>query len=136
MTARLELPISGMTCASCATRVEKSLNRLEGVEASVNYATENASVAFAPDAPATPEDVVAAVEHAGYVAVLPSAPSDAPVPHDPVAGLRRRLGVAMAASSVFVVANSLRLRGFRAQRYADRAGAGANPAGGPADQPG
>jgi Cu+-exporting ATPase len=39
---RLELPIEGMTCASCAARIEKRLNRLEGVEASVNYATENA----------------------------------------------------------------------------------------------
>ena len=39
---RIELPITGMTCASCAARVEKRLNRLEGVEASVNYATETA----------------------------------------------------------------------------------------------
>ena len=45
---RLELPISGMTCASCAARVEKKLNQLDGVEASVNYATERATVEFAP----------------------------------------------------------------------------------------
>ena len=80
MTAapRLELPISGMTCASCAARVEKKLNRLDGVEATVNYATERATVAFAPDAPTTPEDVVAAVEQAGYEAILPDDAADAP----------------------------------------------------------
>lgn len=39
---RLELPIEGMTCASCATRIERSLNRLDGVQATVNYATEQA----------------------------------------------------------------------------------------------
>ena len=43
-TRRLELPIEGMTCASCAVRVEKKLNRLDGVRASVNYATEQATV--------------------------------------------------------------------------------------------
>ena len=45
---RLELPIEGMTCASCATRIEKRLNKLDGVEATVNYATENAAVDFDP----------------------------------------------------------------------------------------
>ena len=97
-TPRLELPISGMTCASCATRVEKKLNRLEGVEATVNYATERASIAFAPDAPTTPEDVIAAVEHAGYDAVLPSTETAAHVQHDPVDALRRRLVFAAAAT--------------------------------------
>ena len=98
MSARLELPISGMTCASCATRVEKKLNRLEGVEATVNYATERASVAFAPDAPTTPEDVIAAVEHAGYEAVLPSTDTETHVQHDPVDALRPRLIFAAAAT--------------------------------------
>ena len=51
------LPITGMTCASCAARVEKKLNKLEGVEASVNYATETASVTFDPSAVA-PEGLV------------------------------------------------------------------------------
>ena len=45
---RLELPIEGMTCASCATRIEKRLNKLDGVEATVNYATEKAAVDFDP----------------------------------------------------------------------------------------
>ena len=43
---RLDLPIEGMTCAACAVRVEKKLNKLHGVSAAVNYATERASVAF------------------------------------------------------------------------------------------
>ena len=68
----LELPITGMTCASCANRIERKLNKLDGVSASVNYATEKATVDF--DAGATaPEALVAAVEAAGYGAVLPSA---------------------------------------------------------------
>ena len=55
---RLELPIEGMTCASCATRIEKRLNKLDGVEATVNYATENAAVHFDPSRVA-PEDLIA-----------------------------------------------------------------------------
>ncbi len=99
-TPRLELPISGMTCASCAARVEKKLNRLDGIEATVNYATERASVAFAPDAPTTPEDVVTAVEQAGYDAILPTTGADAPhVGHDPVDALRRRLIFAAIATA-------------------------------------
>ncbi|HEY0345033.1 MAG TPA: heavy metal translocating P-type ATPase [Solirubrobacteraceae bacterium] len=97
-TEHLELPISGMTCASCAARVEKRLNRLDGVEASVNYATERASVTFAPDA-VTPDDLVAAVERAGYGAVLPTtSPQAQEHARDPVADLRRRLVVAAIAS--------------------------------------
>ncbi|HUQ22935.1 MAG TPA: heavy metal translocating P-type ATPase [Gaiellaceae bacterium] len=68
-TQRLQLPIEGMTCAACAVRVEKKLNRLEGVEATVNYATEVATVAF-PDG-VTPLELVSAVESAGYRALLP-----------------------------------------------------------------
>jgi len=96
---RLELPISGMTCASCAARIEKRLNRLDGVEASVNYATERASVAFAPDTATTPQDIIAAVAQAGYEAVLPAtAATAAPLQHDPVDDLRRRLVLAALAS--------------------------------------
>ena len=62
---RLDLPITGMTCASCAARVEKRLNRLDGVEASVNYATETAAVDFDPAA-VTPESLVEAIEQLGY----------------------------------------------------------------------
>jgi Cu+-exporting ATPase len=67
----LELPIVGMTCASCAARIEKRLNRLDGVEASVNYATEQASVFYAP-AKLGASELVAAIERAGYTAPLPA----------------------------------------------------------------
>ncbi|HWC28241.1 MAG TPA: heavy metal translocating P-type ATPase [Solirubrobacteraceae bacterium] len=106
MTDQLELAISGMTCASCATRVEKRLNRLDGVEATVNYATEKAAVQLAPGAATTPEDLIAAVERAGYEAVLPTAAtteSEAQVQRDPVDDLRRRL-VFSAIASVPLVA--------------------------------
>ncbi|WP_329263060.1 heavy metal translocating P-type ATPase [Actinoallomurus sp. NBC_01490] len=59
-----------MTCASCANRVEKRLNRLEGVTATVNYATEKASVDFGPGV--SPQDLIAQVEKAGYTAALPA----------------------------------------------------------------
>ena len=45
----VELPITGMTCASCANRIERKLNKLEGVSATVNYATEKATVDYDPD---------------------------------------------------------------------------------------
>jgi P-type Cu+ transporter len=87
----LELPITGMTCASCANRVERSLNKLDGVTASVNYATDKARVEFDAGAVA-PEDLVAAVEAAGYRAELP-APRPAPgEPGEPGAGGAGRRG--------------------------------------------
>ena len=67
----LELPIGGMTCASCASRVERKLNRLEGVAASVNYATGKATVDYDPGT-AGPEALVDAVRAAGYEAELPA----------------------------------------------------------------
>ena len=60
----LELPIAGMTCASCASRVERSLNEVVGVAATVNYATERATVDYDPDAVAI-EELVGAVEAVG-----------------------------------------------------------------------
>ena len=66
----LELVIGGMTCASCANRIEKKLNKLDGVQATVNYATEKAKVTYAGDL--GPQDFVAAVESAGYTAKLPA----------------------------------------------------------------
>jgi P-type Cu+ transporter len=97
--AHLELPITGMTCASCASRVEKTLNGLDGVTASVNYATERATVDFDPAAVA-PERLVAAVESAGYGAVLapPGSDQDQAVA-DPTASLRRRLIVSALLSA-------------------------------------
>jgi Cu+-exporting ATPase len=98
--SQLELPIAGMTCASCANRIERRLNKLDGVSATVNYATEKARVAYDPSAIA-PEQLVEAVEAAGYQAVLPStapAAADAPADHDETAPLRRRLVVAALLS--------------------------------------
>ncbi len=62
-TEHVELPITGMTCASCANRIERKLNKLDGVTATVNYATEKATVDFDPEAVA-PTDLVGAVEAA------------------------------------------------------------------------
>jgi Cu+-exporting ATPase len=63
-----ELAIGGMTCASCAARIERKLNGLDGVSAAVNFATETARVTF--PATVTAEDLVSAVERAGYTALL------------------------------------------------------------------
>ncbi len=71
MTTDVELQISGMTCAACANRIERKLNKLDGVVASVNYATEKAKVAY--PATLTPQDLVTTVEQAGYGATLPAA---------------------------------------------------------------
>ncbi len=70
----IELAIGGMTCASCANRVERKLNKLDGVTATVNYATEKARV-HSP-AGIAPDDLVAAVESAGYTATLPARPGE------------------------------------------------------------
>ena len=64
---RAALALEGMTCASCAARIERKLNKLDGVRATVNYATEEASVEFDATRVQMPE-LVAAVESAGYYA--------------------------------------------------------------------
>ncbi|WP_394276838.1 heavy metal translocating P-type ATPase, partial [Luteococcus sp.] len=69
-SSEVELDLVGMTCASCANRIEKKLNKLDGVEASVNYATEKARVQMPVGT--TVEDLVAAVEAAGYQARVPA----------------------------------------------------------------
>ena len=71
---RVELGLTGMTCAACAARIEKTLNRLPGVAANVNFATETASVGFDP-AKASPEAMLAAVARAGYGATVRSDPA-------------------------------------------------------------
>ena len=71
---RIDLTIGGMTCASCAMRIEKRLNKLDGVTASVNYATEKARVDTS--GPIDPELLIAEVEKAGYTAQLPQPPKD------------------------------------------------------------
>ena len=98
-----ELPITGMTCASCANRIERRLNKLDGVTATVNYATEKATVEFDPEAVA-PEQLVGAVEAAGYRATLPSdEPAGGEAP-DELAPLRTRMLVSLPlALTAFVL---------------------------------
>ena len=99
-TEHVELPITGMTCASCANRIERRLNKLDGVTASVNYATEKATIDFDPAAVVT-DDLVGAVEAAGYHATIPAEESqgadEAPA-DDPAAAYRTRLIVSAALS--------------------------------------
>lgn len=101
MSTETELILGGMTCASCANRIERKLNKLDGVSATVNYATEKARVTS--DGVAT-EDLIAAVEAAGYTASLPVAePVDADTPVDP---LKQRL-IVSAMLSVPVIAMAM-----------------------------
>ncbi|MBA3530216.1 MAG: copper-translocating P-type ATPase [Propionibacteriaceae bacterium] len=108
-TNQVELEIGGMTCASCAARVEKRLNKLDGVTATVNYATETARVQF-PET-VTTEELIAAVEKAGYTATLPSPPADLDRTSDeeaadPTRQLRQRLLVS-AVLTVPVIAMAM-----------------------------
>ncbi|MFE0101746.1 heavy metal translocating P-type ATPase [Streptomyces sp. NPDC059009] len=80
--AEVELAIGGMTCASCAARIEKKLNRMEGVEATVNYATEKAKVSYRVDegAAVAVADLIATVEATGYTAQEPAPVREGAVP--------------------------------------------------------
>lgn len=91
----IELDVGGMTCAACATRIEKKLNKIEGVNATVNYATERAIVRGAPAAMDL-STLVRTVEKAGYTAAEVREGSDfhETASADRVASLRRRLAVA------------------------------------------
>ncbi|CAM5243126.1 heavy metal translocating P-type ATPase [Streptomyces chartreusis] len=71
-TTEVELAIGGMTCASCAARIEKKLNRMDGVAATVNYATEKAKVSYGGDV--SLPDLIATVEATGYTAREPAPP--------------------------------------------------------------
>ncbi|MFJ1782975.1 heavy metal translocating P-type ATPase [Streptomyces anulatus] len=78
-TAAVELAIGGMTCASCAARIEKKLNRMDGVEATVNYATEKAKVTYL-GTDVSVEDLIATVEATGYTARPPAPPASTASP--------------------------------------------------------
>lgn len=99
---QLELSIEGMTCASCANRIERKLNKLDGVTATVNYATEKAKVIF--DEGVEPAELIDAVEQAGYGAALPAAAPTtaeeteraADLEDAPVRALRQRLWISTA----------------------------------------
>jgi Cu+-exporting ATPase len=97
---RVRLEIEGMTCASCAARIERRLNKLDGVEATVNYATEEAAVTF----DSTRADVAAlirAVEAVGYGAALPGATEDLSAGEE--ARLRLRLTAAIVLTAPLVL---------------------------------
>ncbi|MFD4480104.1 heavy metal translocating P-type ATPase [Streptomyces sp. NPDC058471] len=79
--AEVELAIGGMTCASCAARIEKKLNRMDGVEATVNYATEKAKVSYRGQDIAV-QDLIATVEATGYTAQEPAPARNEPAPAD------------------------------------------------------
>src|SRR6476469_7939181 len=92
VAAGLDLDVTGMTCASCAARIERKLNKLDGVTASVNYATEQARVDVGSTG-LTIDDVISTIESVGYGA---RAHSPAGAADDTLRRLRRRLIVAIA----------------------------------------
>ncbi|MGP4103362.1 heavy metal translocating P-type ATPase [Nonomuraea sp. KM90] len=105
----VELSIGGMTCASCANRIERKLNKLDGVSATVNYATEKAKVTFAEGV--DPQQLIAEVEKAGYTAALPAPPKTETdtverEPEDELRPLRQRL-ITSVVLSVPVVAMAM-----------------------------
>ncbi|MFJ1544986.1 heavy metal translocating P-type ATPase [Streptomyces sp. NPDC088246] len=110
-TAEVELAIGGMTCASCAARIEKKLNRMDGVEATVNYATEKAKVSYRGE-DISVQDLIATVEKTGYTAHEPAPPvrteDDTPgaAEADELLPLRQRLLTAVVLA-VPVIAMSM-----------------------------
>jgi Cu+-exporting ATPase len=105
-----ELAIGGMTCASCAARIEKKLNKLDGVAATVNFATETARVSF--PASVSIGDLISVVEQAGYTAAVPAPRQATPAESGVAAGasgadeadtLRQRLLVSLALAIPVVV---------------------------------
>jgi Cu+-exporting ATPase len=95
MTSTTELDITGMTCASCANRIERKLNKVPGVVATVNYATEKAKVSH--DEAVGTDELLAVVEAAGYAATLPVPVGETSTPEeDPLRSLRERLLVSVA----------------------------------------
>ncbi|RAV11981.1 cadmium-translocating P-type ATPase [Mycolicibacterium sp. GF69] len=92
-TDTVELSIDGMTCASCANRIERKLNKIDGVTATVNFATEKARVDYG--AGVTPQTLVDTVEEAGYQARLP-AERETVAEEEPTDALRHRLLVSLA----------------------------------------
>ncbi|MFI0979512.1 heavy metal translocating P-type ATPase [Streptomyces sp. NPDC021093] len=108
----VELTIGGMTCASCAARIEKKLNRMEGVAATVNYATEKARIAYDEGTVGVP-DLIATVVKTGYTAEEPAPPaSDGPADDDraaedpadlELAALRQRLLVSAVLAAPVIL---------------------------------
>ncbi|MCU1673436.1 MAG: copper/silver-translocating P-type ATPase [Frankiales bacterium] len=116
-TAAVELAITGMTCASCANRIERKLNKLPGVSATVNYATEKAKVTY--PAELGTEVLLTAVSSAGYSAALPRLDKTAPaaVEQDPAEALRRRLLVVTALTIPVIALSMVPAWQFRAWQW-------------------
>ena len=119
----VELAIGGMTCASCAARVEKKLGKLDGVSATVNFATGTARVSFPAAMPAT--DLISVVERAGYTAALPAPPRGEPAGAAAeedgaveTATLRRRLLVSSALAIPVVALAMIPALQFRNWQWA------------------
>ena len=114
----LDLELTGMTCAACANRIEKKLNRLDGVTATVNYATEKANVSFDPSV-ASPDALIAAVESIGYGALLPAPVGEERA--DPalarIADLQRRLIVAIALGVPVLLVSMIPALQFRSWQW-------------------
>ncbi|MCW2668028.1 MAG: actP [Frankiales bacterium] len=113
----VELAITGMTCASCAHRIERKLNKLDGVTATVNYATEKARVSY--PAGMRPEVLLEAVDKAGYAAALPtreppSVPAGAP---DALGELRRRLQLVTLLTVPVIAMSMVPALQFRAWQW-------------------
>ncbi|GAB3583714.1 heavy metal translocating P-type ATPase [Calidifontibacter terrae] len=101
--AEIELELGGMTCASCANRIERKLNKLDGVAATVNYATEKAKVTIPPNY--DPQLLIFEVAKAGYSATLPTAEPHGDADHE-LDSLRRRL-VGSVILSVPIIAMAM-----------------------------
>ncbi|MEC4015499.1 heavy metal translocating P-type ATPase [Streptomyces sp. H27-D2] len=108
INAEVELAIGGMTCASCAARIEKKLNRMDGVEATVNYSTEKAKVSYRGDIAV--DELIATVEATGYTAAPPAPPRSDGGAGDPTAEeadelrpLRQRLTTAVVLALPVIV---------------------------------
>jgi P-type Cu+ transporter len=120
-----ELAIGGMTCASCAARIERRLNRLGDVTATVNFATETARVRFPAGMAAA--ELIAVVERAGYTAALPSAAGGLPAAAEEeraaaeMARLRRRLLVSLVLAVPVVTAAMVPAWQFRNWQWASLA---------------
>ena len=111
---RLELALEGMTCASCAARIERKLNKLDGVKATVNFATERAAVAYDPDA-VDVERLIRAVEQTGYGASLPQAGAQAAEPETDA--LFRRLVCAVVLTGPLTVLSMVSAAHFTHWRW-------------------
>jgi Cu+-exporting ATPase len=115
--SNLELDITGMTCASCAARLEKALNKLDGVAATVNFAMERATVAV--PAGYDPQSLVDEVEKAGYTAVLPQRQEQPGTADDlELASLRRRLTTSIVLAAPVIAMAMIPALQFRYWQWA------------------